>query len=78
MHVFFPPYLETILAEMQPLEGVDELFSFFFSCLSSFSLMSFTVDLPLKARLCLCPPTISDLLKPYELDGSQGLSAGAL
>lgn len=40
------------------------------SC-SSLSLVSFTVDLLLKAQLCQCPTHISDLLMPYELEGSQ-------
>lgn len=58
---------------MQPVEGVDELFL----CLSSLSHV-FHCGFTLKGSTFLCPPTISDLLKPYELDGSQGLSAGAL
>lgn len=45
---------------------------------SSFSLVSFTVDLPFKAQLCLCPTHISDRLMPYELEGRQGLSGRAL
>lgn len=42
------------------------------SC-STFSLMSFTVDLLLKAQICQWPTYTSALLMPYELEGSLGL-----